>query len=258
MVYLKNLAAADFLLCLCLPIRIINYASNSVTIRLVYCNFGASALFLNMYASILFMGYIAANRYLKIFQGTSGTHILQTVRAAHIISTVTWAFLLAIMSAYVILSFYTQKPLTSVPVSCEVLHSDQLTLLYKIIHVCSTAIFLFVLVSLVFFYYSTSSRLSLAQQRQPESFSSKKLTKSQRNMLVLVCVFCFCSVPYHLVRLPNTYLGRNCSWRKVFSYLMELTNIMSFLHICLDLLIYFIFCKAFRAQLSQSLVPRNR
>lgn len=61
-VYLKNLTAADFLLCLSLPIRITNYANASVTIHVLYCSIGASALFLNMYASILFMGYIAANR----------------------------------------------------------------------------------------------------------------------------------------------------------------------------------------------------
>ncbi|XP_070769016.1 P2Y purinoceptor 14-like [Enoplosus armatus] len=256
MVYLKNLTAADFLLCLCLPIRITNCASSSVTIRLVYCNFGASALCLNMYASILFMGYIAANRYLKILQGTSGTHILQTVRAANIISTVTWVFLLAMMSAYIILSFRTQEPLTSVPVSCEVLHSDQLALLYKIIHTSSTAIFLFVLVSLVFFYYTTSRRVSLAQQRQPASSSSKKLAKSRRNMLVLVSVFCFCFVPYHLVRLPNAFLWRNCSWSKVFYYLMELTIVVSVLNVCLDPLIYFSFCKTFRTHLIRR-VSRN-
>ncbi len=61
-IYLKNLAAADFLISLCLPIRIANYASCSVSVRQVYCNFGASTFYLNMYASILFMGYIAANR----------------------------------------------------------------------------------------------------------------------------------------------------------------------------------------------------
>lgn len=61
-IYLKNLAAADFLISLCLPLRIVNYASSSVPVRRVYCNFGASAFYLNMYASILFMGYIAANR----------------------------------------------------------------------------------------------------------------------------------------------------------------------------------------------------
>ncbi|CAK6980991.1 uncharacterized protein LOC128360020 [Scomber scombrus] len=62
MVYMRNLAASDFLLCVCLPLRIIKYISSSVTFHLVYCNFAVLGLYLNMYASILFMGYIAANR----------------------------------------------------------------------------------------------------------------------------------------------------------------------------------------------------
>ncbi|XP_042340398.1 P2Y purinoceptor 14-like [Plectropomus leopardus] len=246
MVYLKNLAAADFLLCLSLPIRIIQYASNSVTIRLLNCNFGVAILYLNMYASIMFMGYIAANRYLKVVRH-SGTHILQTLRAAYIVSTVTWVFLLTVMSAYVILSF-TQKPLTSVPVSCDYLLGGRFTVFFKIIHACSTALFLFVLASLFFFYYSTSRRVSQAQQRQPASSSSTKLARSRRNMLVLVSVFSFCFIPYHLVRLPKVFLGRHCSWDKILFYMMELTIIMSVLNVCLDPLIYFILCKKFRTQ----------
>ncbi|CAK6984757.1 P2Y purinoceptor 14-like, partial [Scomber scombrus] len=61
MVYLKNLAASDFLLCLCLPFYIADYVSSSVTLRLVHCTFASCAFYLNMYASILFMGYIAAD-----------------------------------------------------------------------------------------------------------------------------------------------------------------------------------------------------
>ncbi|XP_037632255.1 P2Y purinoceptor 14-like [Sebastes umbrosus] len=249
-VYMKNLAAADFLISLCLPLRIANYASSSVAVRRLYCNFGASAFYLNMYASILFMGFIAANRYLKIVHPI-GTHVLQTVRAAYIISTATWVFLLATMSTYVTLSLVTQQPLSSVPVdvSCEVLHSHQLKMFYRFIHACSAAIFLLVLVSLVYFYYSTSRRLALALQRQPASSGSKKLAKSRKNMLVLVGVFCVCFVPYHLVRLPYTFL-KGCSLSQAFFYLKELTVMVSVLNVCLDPLIYFIFCKAFRAQLS--------
>ena len=62
MVYLKNLAASDFLLCLCLPSYIANYVSSSVTLRLVHCTVVSCALYVNMYASILFMGYIAADK----------------------------------------------------------------------------------------------------------------------------------------------------------------------------------------------------
>ncbi|XP_034722399.1 P2Y purinoceptor 14-like [Etheostoma cragini] len=251
-VYLKNLAAADFFISLCLPLRITNYASSSVHVRRVYCNFGASAFYLNMYASILFMGYVAANRYLKIIHPL-GTHFLQTVRAAYIVSMVTWLVLVATMSMYVLLSLLTQEPsppAVSSAVDCDVLHSRQLAIFYKMVHVGSAAAFLLVLVSLVFFYSSTSHRLSRAQTRQPASSGCTKLAKSRRNMLVLVGVFCVCFVPYHLVRLPYAFLRQRCAWRQAFYYLKELTITVAVLNVCLDPLIYFIFCKAFRAQLS--------
>ncbi|XP_076024388.1 P2Y purinoceptor 13-like isoform X2 [Genypterus blacodes] len=217
-IYLKNLAAADFLLCLCLPLRIANYASHSLSFQQFYCHFGASAFYLNMYASILFMGYIAANRYLKIVRPFEN-EILQTVRAAHIVSTVTWLLLLAMTGTYISVGLLTPKHLASVPsmLNCNTLHSHQVSVLYKIIHTCSAAIFFFVLFFLVFFYYSTSRRLSQAQQKQPASSSSKKLAECRKKMLVL-----------------------------------EITIMLSVLNLCLDPLIYFIFSKAFRAQLSSS------
>ncbi|KAE8294857.1 P2Y purinoceptor 14 [Larimichthys crocea] len=250
-IYLKNLAAADLLIILCLPIRIADYVSSSIYIHQVFCSFGVATFYMNMYASIMFMGYIAANRYLKIVHPL-GTHILQKVRPAHIISTVTWVFLLAMTITTNILLFLMQnKELTSVHNirTCKDLYSDQFSLFNKIAHFGCAAIFLFVLASLVFFYYSTSRRLSLAQQRQPASSSNKKLAKSRRNMLVLVSVFCVCFVPYHLVRLPHTFLRSQCSLSQVLFYLKELTIIVSTLNVCLDPLIYFIFSKAFRAQL---------
>eukprot|EP00064_Thunnus_orientalis_P023493 superscaffoldBa00008926_g23738 len=249
MVYLKNLAASDFLLCLYLPFRIINYTSNSITFRLVYCNFAVFGLYLNMYASILFMGYIAANRYLKIIHPFR-THILQTVQAARIISTVTWVFLLAIMTSYVTLLLLTKPPLTNVPDSCDALLSAQVNVFYKIIQIISAAIFLFVFVSLVFFYYRASSSVLLAQQRQPASSSCKELIKSHRKMLVLVSVFCICFVPYHLALIPYALLKRQCSSRQLLCYLTEVTTLLSVLNICLDPLIYFISCKAFRTKLN--------
>uniref|UniRef100_A0A3P8P5R6 G-protein coupled receptors family 1 profile domain-containing protein n=2 Tax=Astatotilapia calliptera TaxID=8154 RepID=A0A3P8P5R6_ASTCA len=130
-IYLKNLTAADFLLCLSLPLRITHYASSSVIIRQLYCSFGACAIFLNMYASIIFMGYIAANRYLKIIQ-PSGTHILQTEKTAHIISIITWVFLLVPTVTYTILFFITQTPVTSNPSCCDPFFSESIKLFFTI------------------------------------------------------------------------------------------------------------------------------
>uniref|UniRef100_A0A3Q0SQ17 G-protein coupled receptors family 1 profile domain-containing protein n=1 Tax=Amphilophus citrinellus TaxID=61819 RepID=A0A3Q0SQ17_AMPCI len=252
MIYMKNLTAADFLLCLSLPLRITHYGSISVNVRKLYCSFGASVLFLNMYASILFMGYIAANRYLKIVH-PSRTHILQTLRAAHIISVVTWICLLAPALTSNILFFLNQKPLTSVPWRCFPLYSESVCLVQKIIHSFSAIIFLLVLISLVFFYYSTSHRVFLAQQKQLTSSGSEKLLKSRRNMLVLVSIFCVCFAPYHLIRLPYIFLQTSCSVRQVLYYLKEVATMVSVFNVCLDPLVYFFLCKTVRARVSMKM-----
>ncbi|KAL6471277.1 hypothetical protein MHYP_G00199270 [Metynnis hypsauchen] len=260
-VYLKNLAAADFFLCLCLPLRIANYASKSLTMRRIYCNFGATAFYFNMYASILFMDYIAANRYhkrkslckyLKIVRPVE-THALQTARAARYISIATWASLSGMSSVYLIVflcTSWTADPNPNV-IGCEALHSSKLNIVYKIIHSISAVIFVIVLVSLVLLYWGTVRRLQQSQKAQAKP-SNHKLNKSKRNMLVLVVVFCVCFVPYHLVRLPYAFLKpllKHCATAQAFYIVKELTVLISVLNACLDPLIYFIFCKAFRAQL---------
>ncbi|XP_005462807.1 P2Y purinoceptor 14 isoform X2 [Oreochromis niloticus] len=255
-VYLKNLTAADFLLCLSLPIRITNYASSSTTIHQLHCSIGIPVLYFNMYASILFMGYIAANRYLKIIH-PSGTHMLQTVRAAKILSGITWACLLAPTISFITTFFITQKPQISDLRHCDSVFSASASLLGKGIHTCLGIIFLVVLISLVFFYYNTSRRVLLAQQRQFSSSNSKKLVKSRKNMLLLVCVFCVCFIPYHLVRLPYIFLLNSHSLVSVvLFYLNEVTIMISVFNVCLDPLIYCFLCKAFRAQVNLRMPSR--
>ncbi|XP_035983602.1 P2Y purinoceptor 14-like [Fundulus heteroclitus] len=247
MIYLKHLTAADFLLCLSLPLRIIHYTSTSLTIHMVYCSFGAPLRFLSMCASILFMGYIATNRYMKIFY-SSGTHFLMTAKACHIISMTTWVVLLTIMTSYTILMLITHKTALPDHSTCYLLLNEHVQKLYGVVHASAAISFLLVLCSLVFFYYSTSRRVQQFQQRRLASSNSKKLLKSRRNMLVLVSVFCFCFVPYHVIRLPYYLLGGRCS--VVWYYVKEVAVFISVFNICLDPLIYIFLCKDFRAQLN--------
>ncbi|XP_016412991.1 probable G-protein coupled receptor 34 [Sinocyclocheilus rhinocerous] len=166
-VYMKNLVAADFFLCLCLPLRIAAYANNSEIMGNIYCSFGATAFYINMYASILFMDFIAANRYLKIVRPVE-THALQTVRTAHYISAVTWLCLLAMASIYLIL--FLQNSWGQMPdaFTCESRHSSQLSVTYKIIHCVTFVGFIFVLGSLILLYWKTHQKL-----RQVQSSSQK-------------------------------------------------------------------------------------
>lgn len=189
------------------------------------------------------------SRYQKIVHPL-GTHILQSARAASVVSAVTWLVLVAMASTYVVHSLVTQHTVSSGVSrgSCDDLQSKVGTL-YQISHICMAAIFLLVLVCLIYFYRGTSRSLSEAQQRQAASSRSRKLAKARKNMSVLVAVFCVCFVPYHLVRLLYVFLWKRSSAGPALFYLKELAILVSALNICLDPLIYFIFCEAFRAQL---------
>ncbi|XP_058270131.1 P2Y purinoceptor 14-like [Hemibagrus wyckioides] len=253
-VYLKNLAAADFFLCLVLPLRIANYANKSTAMQLIYCSFGASGFYLNMYASILFMEYIAVNRYLKIAYPLK-THVLQTANAARCISIITWTSLSTMALIYTVVFLSTSWGAAPNPhaIGCESLHSHQVKTVYKIIHCVSALIFAFVLVSLILFYWGTMRRLQNAHPHVQAQSSHCKLSRSKRNMLVLVVVFCVCFVPYHLVRLPYAFvkpLLQGCGISaKSFYIIKEVTVLLSVLNACMDPLIYFIFCKGFREQI---------
>ncbi|XP_014329838.1 P2Y purinoceptor 14-like [Xiphophorus maculatus] len=247
MIYLKHLTAADFLLCVNIPLRIIHYARSSFTIHLLYCSIGSPLLYLNIAASILFMGYIAANRYMKIFYSL-GTHFLMTPKASHIISITTWVVLLTMITPYSILMLINEKHHDDEHSMCDHLISEPVKPLYTAITAFAFIIFLLVLFSLVFFYYSTSRRVLQVQQAQLASPNSKILMKSRRNMLVLVSVFCFCFVPYHIVRIPCIILWGKCSVE--LYYVKEFAVLLSVSNICLDPLIYVFLCKEFRAQLN--------
>ncbi|CAM4557504.1 unnamed protein product [Leuciscus chuanchicus] len=246
-VYMKNLAAADFFLCLCLPLRIANNANYSVKIHNIYCSFGATAFYINMYASILFMDFIAANRYLKIVRPLE-THSLQTVRTARHVSAATWLSLLAMSSIYLILFLQTARGQKLGEFTCESQHGLELSVAYKIIHCASIVVFMFVLMSLVFLYWKTLQKIRQAKLSTQTTSSRHKFDKSKRNMLVLVVVFCVCFVPYHLVRLPYVF-SSDCTTAQAINILKELTILISVLNVCFDPLKYFMFCKDFRAQL---------
>ncbi|XP_033832542.2 P2Y purinoceptor 14-like, partial [Periophthalmus magnuspinnatus] len=251
-VYLKNLAVADFLLSLSLPIRIAHYAlshahSHAPLVHWFYCSVGATFFYLNMYASILFMGHIAANRYLKILRPLA-SHRLQTVRGSWLVSGLTWVLLWVFAAVYMSVSLLgsrSQAPRHSI--SCDATHSPQVALLYRSLHVLLATLFFCVLVALLFFYSSISRRLSAARGLQPQCSSSRKLQRAQKNMLLLWVVFSVCFVPYHVVRLPFALQGRRCS--PVLYFLKELSVLLSVLNVCLDPLIYLLFSQNYRSQL---------
>ncbi|XP_041032198.1 P2Y purinoceptor 14 [Carcharodon carcharias] len=247
-IYLKNLVVADFLLVLSLPIKIIGGNKvSSITLRKTYCNFVTCIFYLNMYSSILFLGYVAATRYLKIVKPFK-IHSFQTLKSARIVSIGTWCVLLSLGVSYMFLS--GKKPAqNSTKETCLGFRSGMGIHWHIFLHAGGTFLFLCVLIGLCFFYFQTAKRLD----KSPSPSSLKKQAKAKNNILILLTVFLVCFVPYHIARLPyilsqiNVITG--CFWKKTLYHFKESAVVLSTLNACLDPVIYFLFCKAFRSKL---------
>ncbi|XP_078266602.1 P2Y purinoceptor 14-like [Rhinoraja longicauda] len=262
-VYLKNLVVADLLLVLSLPIRIIELnVTFPVALKKFYCSFIASIFYLNMYSSILFLGYIAGNRYLKIVKPLN-TYAFQRLRSAKILSVGTWCTLFALGMSYVFLKG-EKTPRTNLKTACLEFRGGFGVYFHLALHTGGTVLFLLVLVALCFFYLQTLRRL----EKSPSSSSNKKQVKAKNNILVLLVVFLICFVPYHIVRIPYMLSQINvissCYWKMMLLNFKEPTIILATLNSCLDPVIYFLSCQAFRSKLglekdtSDSNLPEDR
>lgn len=182
------------------------------------------------------------------------THRLQTIRSTHYICAVTWAVLLGFNSIYIAAFIITDKEHPSYSgFDCESFHSNLVKQIYLVLQITAFLTFLCVLVSLILFYWWNVQKLQQAQRTMPEQPGNNKLSKSKRNMRVLVVIFCVCFVPYHLVRLPYVFIKpllHDCTTAQVFHILKELTVLFAVLNASLDPIIYFVFCKTFRSHLN--------
>ncbi|XP_078057945.1 P2Y purinoceptor 14-like [Mustelus asterias] len=247
-IYLKNLVVADLMLVLSLPIRIIGENKMGSTImRKIYCNFTACIFYLNMYSSILFLGYIAATRYLKIVKPLK-SYAYQTLKSARIVSVGTWCVLLSLGTSYIVLTG-KKPPQNRTRETCLEFRSGSGVHWHVTLHAGGTFLFLCVLIGLCFFYFQTAKRLD----KSPSASSLRKQAKAKNNILILLAVFVVCFVPYHIARLPYILsqidVITGCFWKKTLYHFKESAIVLSSLNACVDPVIYFLFCKAFRSKL---------
>lgn len=67
LVYLKNLLAADLLMALTLPLKLLSDAgAGGWRLRAFHCRYSAVLFYVSMYISILLLGLISLDRYLKV------------------------------------------------------------------------------------------------------------------------------------------------------------------------------------------------
>ncbi|KAK3534679.1 hypothetical protein QTP86_020348 [Hemibagrus guttatus] len=253
MLYLRNMAVADLLMTLTIPINVLIESKLAPrSLQEVSCNYTAVLFYCCMYTSILFLGLVALDRYLKIVRPFGGKSCLYSYSFTLAMAVMVWLTMTGLSLPNTILTNQTTVDKMN---NCADLKSDLGKKWHGVVVYINIVIFFLVLITLLTCYISIYIHIhrSSAQFVVVRDTTSRKPKKGQ-NILILLVVFFICFVPYHLCRIPFTKcqtdgLQMNSSLKAG----KKATLLLSMFNVCLDPIIYFLMCKTFRNKLSQAL-----
>ncbi|NXP09562.1 GPR55 protein, partial [Thinocorus orbignyianus] len=234
-VYMINLALADVLLLLSLPLKL--YYSDTKAPGLL-CSFIESLYFVNMYGSIFIIVCITVDRYICIrypFEGRANQSTKWAIVSCCIIWTIT---LLCSSPMYV---FHKKNYL-----KCFHNMSEQAT--WNIPLIVSVEIFGFLIPLAVVVFCSAQNILILLKHR---SQAKKKVEGSGSLQVIIInlVVFLVCFTPFHLgiclQCLVKQHVIEDCSLKQSISLFIQVSMILANLNCCLDAIFYYFAAKEF-------------
>ncbi|NXE23980.1 P2Y14 protein, partial [Ardeotis kori] len=253
-VYLKNIVAADLLMSLTFPFKIL--ADSEIAppqMNMFVCRYSAVVFYTNMYIGITFFGLIGFDRYYKIVKPLF-TSFVHTVNYSKVVSVIIWLLLMFISFPNMILT----NEITEENYSreCIGLKSELGRQWHEVSSYICTGIFWVVFLLLIIFYTSISKKIYSSYKKfRRKSDVTKR--KTSRNIFSIMFVFVICFVPYHLCRIPYTLSQTssqfNCQSKKTLYYTKEFTLVLCAANVCLDPIIYFFLCLPFKEKLYQKL-----
>ncbi|XP_054442139.1 C-X-C chemokine receptor type 2-like [Pteronotus mesoamericanus] len=238
-VYLLNLALADLLFALTLPI----WAASKVKgwiFGTALCKVVSLLKEVNFYSGILLLACISIDRYLAIVHATRT--LTQKRHWVKFICLGIWALSL-ILSLPVFIIRQVIEPLLSVPVCYENLGANTTKWRMVMRVLPQTFGFLVPLLVMLFCYGLTLRTLFQAHMGQKH--------RAMRVIFAVVLVFLLCWLPYNLVLVADTLMRlqvikETCNRRNDINRALDATEILGFFHSCLNPLIYAFIGQKFR------------
>ncbi|XP_008568978.1 PREDICTED: C-X-C chemokine receptor type 1 [Galeopterus variegatus] len=249
-VYLLNLAIADLLFALTLPIWATSKAKGWI-FGTPLCKVVSLLKEVNFYSGILLLACISVDRYLAIVHATR-----TLTQKRHLVKFIC----LGIWSLSVILSlplflFRQAFPLYDSRLVCyEVLGSNTAKWRMVLRILPHTFGFVLPLLVMLFCYGFTLRTLFKAHTGQKH--------RAMRVIFAVVLIFLLCWLPYNLVLVADTLMRtqiikETCERRNDINKALDATEILGFLHSCLNPLIYAFIGQNFRHGLLKILVARG-
>uniref|UniRef100_A0ABM5F7K4 C-X-C chemokine receptor type 2 n=1 Tax=Pogona vitticeps TaxID=103695 RepID=A0ABM5F7K4_9SAUR len=248
-VYLLNLAIADLLFALALPIWAI-YRAHEWIFGLVMCKLTSVLKEVNFYSGILLLAFISIDRYLAIVYATrAATEKRRWVKFACIgIWLFSFLFSLPVIASRNVF----QPPNTSQRVCYENIGWNETAKWRVVLRILpQTFGFIVPLFIMLFCYGVTVHRL----------FQTKNIQKrkAMKVILAVVLVFLFCWLPYNISLLVDTllrthFIADTCSRRNAIDAALVGTEILGFSHSCMNPIIYAFIGQKFRNNFLKILV----
>ncbi|XP_058489297.1 P2Y purinoceptor 12-like [Solea solea] len=248
-VYLKNLAAADLLVTLCLPAMALSKLPGaSVEVVSFTCRYTFVIYFSCLYITLSLMGLISLDRYFKVVR-PYGRLLGQSVMFSLVSSTLVWIVIFG-STAVPTLILASQVPFNVTNVCGFVLSPDGQALRRFVILFTTL---LFWLISLVIgFCYICITLKVLQSFRNSGSNNSQGSRKTKLRVFLILLEFFLCFVPFHLLRIPDTLIKLFHSDDSIAggsTLMSDLFLWMSTANVCLDPLLYIYLCKEYRNKL---------
>nr|XP_005574304.2 C-X-C chemokine receptor type 1 isoform X1 [Macaca fascicularis] len=238
-VYLLNLAMADLLFALTLPI----WAASKVNgwiFGTFLCKVVSLLKEVNFYSGILLLACISVDRYLAIVHATRT--LIQKRHSVKFVCLSCWG-LSVILSLPFFLFRQAYHPNNSTPVCYEVLGNDTAKWRMVLRILPHTFGFTLPLLIMLFCYGFTLHTLFKAHIGQKH--------RAMRVIFAVVLIFLLCWLPYNLVLLADTLMRthlikESCERRNDIGRALDATEILGFLHSCLNPIIYAFIGENFR------------
>ncbi|XP_076611999.1 C-C chemokine receptor type 6a [Chaetodon auriga] len=249
-VYLLNVAIADLLFVVSLPLIVYNELS-AWSMGPVACKLLRGSYSMNLYSGMLLLACISTDRYIAIVQARRSFR-LRSLPYSRLICTIVWAsaLLLSVPTFYfynwyepshieeVFLNEQEEKNQTSRPPQyvCEFRFMDSTTAWKTKVAVPSTQLamgFFLPLVIMVFCYSAIIVTLLRARNFQRH--------KAVRVVLVVVVVFITCHLPYNMTLLYDTinmFEQQSCEASDALHVAKTVTQTVAYLHCCLNPVLY--------------------
>ncbi|XP_037377793.1 C-X-C chemokine receptor type 2 [Talpa occidentalis] len=238
-VYLLNLAVADFLFALTLPIWAASKAKGWI-FGTTLCKLVSLLKEINFYSSILLLACISVDRYLAIVHATRT--LTQKRHWVKFICLGIWT-LSFILSMPLFLFRKQIHPPSFSPVCYEDMGAN--TTKWRIIMraLPQTFGFLLPLLVMLFCYGFTLRTLFAAHMGQKH--------RAMRVIFAVVLIFLLCWLPYNLVLVADTLMRlgviqETCARRNHIGRALDATEILGFFHSCLNPFIYAFIGQKFR------------